>query len=1173
MLPEQIVDQQNCMRHFLHSTFYAFIGLLLLTKAALAQVEFTPSSLSYNQVFNSPTLPVSGTASLNQNSATTPGALGLYVEKTGANNPNLITANNGSSNSGGVFSYGTADQTDRALGTIGSSNAAAGNFSYGLRFRNTTGSTITSLTISYAGEQWRNSAAAAQTVTFAYLIASSVTTTSPASGSAPAGYIQVPALNFTSPVTGGTAAALDGNASANRVLLSTVLVANIPDGQEIMLRWYDPDHTGSDHGLAIDDLSVIASTNTAPVVATLSANPNSLTNFTAVQGTASAARSYTLTAGNLDEPISLSAPTGVEISTDNAIFSPSLSLPASTTQAVIFVRLTAANSGAITGTITASSGQLTANVTVSGLVSSGSGSPFTAIGTARTFPAGFSVQVAGRVTVSNQFGGNTLYIQDATGGIQLFNSATAFGNQVQLGDSVQVAGALATFQGGTEIIISSFSVVSGVPNSIPTPKIISLNQLPAYEGQLVQVLGATIGGSGDVFTSTTYPLTAGDQNGTLFIRAQTQLNGSSRPTAPTNIVGISEHFTSGNTNITELIPRILPDVPGSNTVAVVDQTCGGTFSVSLTPDQTFDLVTFNTEFFGADGGVITCPTSPTSRPYPDNGPTNETLQAQNVATVLNRLNADVMVLEEVSNQPLLAQVVSNSMSGYSLVCSDRFSYYFQADCDQAVESDGTVFGPSSLAQKVCVVYKNSTVNFLANESRALFDGRYNYPNANNWSSGRLPYLFAANVTINGATQKVYIVGIHAKSGSATADYQRRQQDILELKTELDTNYPNANVIIAGDYNDQILTSIATGQPSTYRPFDVLDNGADNPNYEILTKPLEAQGCRSFGSGSFLDHITVSNELLPAYIPGSALVFLPGIQNYGNTTSDHFPVLARFDLSKLSTPPTGGSLALVEPLYNCDTRQLTFQSSGSNGSPVEYMAIGVRGWSTNPIAFIEAPVVADPNSSTILLMARQNGVEVSRVFNFRQFCNSGGGNPPTQPGSLSLLAPLYNCATRQITFQAIAPSAVAIPIEFRAIGVRDWSANPVAFIEAPVVADPNNATILMEARQGDVYTTRVFNFRQACGSAREAVNANENLKVTVLGNPTQAEVVEVTIEGAQGEALRLSLTDAQGRNISEQTIEKAGALERQFIRLGRSVGVYFLAVKANGKSRVIRLVRQ
>src|SRR5262245_42927932 len=200
---------------------------------------------------NFDTLPATGSVTWTNNS-TIPG---WYHARTGTGA--TIVANDGASNAGNLYSYGTGTTTDRALGSVGSGNAAVGNLFWGVRLQNNTGFTITSLDVSYTGEQWRNSAAAAQTVSFSYLVGSPTVTGSLAEFQS-AG-VPVPSLDFTSPVTGGTAGALNGNLPANRVGLSfTITGLNIPNGTEIMLRWSDPDHSGSDHGLAIDDLSVTA---------------------------------------------------------------------------------------------------------------------------------------------------------------------------------------------------------------------------------------------------------------------------------------------------------------------------------------------------------------------------------------------------------------------------------------------------------------------------------------------------------------------------------------------------------------------------------------------------------------------------------------------------------------------------------------------------------------------------------------------------------------------------------------------------------------------------------------------------------------------------------------------------------------------------------------------------
>jgi hypothetical protein len=176
----------------------------------------------------------------------------------------------GSSNTGSLYSFGvtgTNPVSDRALGSVASGGTGA--VFHAARLTNNTGATITSLDISYVGEQWRNGGnTLAHALTFQYQVANSGVITganTPASG-----WTTLSALNFTGPVVGATATVLDGNAPANRVAISATLSVTINGGQEIWLRWQDPDDTGNDHGLAIDDFSVTANAispgDAAPIV-------------------------------------------------------------------------------------------------------------------------------------------------------------------------------------------------------------------------------------------------------------------------------------------------------------------------------------------------------------------------------------------------------------------------------------------------------------------------------------------------------------------------------------------------------------------------------------------------------------------------------------------------------------------------------------------------------------------------------------------------------------------------------------------------------------------------------------------------------------------------------------------------------------------------------------------
>ncbi|WP_338875676.1 DUF5689 domain-containing protein [Spirosoma sp. SC4-14] len=906
-----------------------------------AQIAITTTGTTISQTFN--TLPAASTTTFSSNSL----IAGVYAEHTGTGA--VIVASNGVSATGSLYSYGATNSTDRSLGSIGDSTTG-GSFAYGLRFRNSTGVVITSLQVSYTGEQWRNSGAGAQEITFAYLVSATPITTLGLSSSlaVPAGYTSVAALSFTSPVSGTSVAIgpIDGNAVVNRITKTSVITGlSIAPGSEIMLRWFDADQAGNDHGLAIDDVSVMALSTNSGTTPTLVATPTTIANLTTTVGATSVPASYTLTGRNLTAPVTLSASAGIEINNGlSSIYTPTISItPTSgSINAAINVRLTGASAGSVSALVTNTSSNtaipVSATVTVSGVVQGAV--PLTTIAKARSQPNGTLTstlpggKIAGRVTVNSQFGGKQFYIQDATGGISVFNSVTAVGNLLQLGDSVQVAGAINTYQGARELDLTSYTIVAGTP-IIPVPRVIRISQFPDYEGQLVSVQSTTISGSGTAFAATTYPLRSVSGNGTLFINAASELNGASKPTGPVSVTGIVDHVTSGTVNSSQLSPRLLSDVSGA---ASLDQMCGGTGGTALSHDLTFDISTWNLDFFGADSGSVVCPVAPVKRSYNDQGPVDEDKQARNVKAILQKLNADIVVNEEVSDEARYASVVRSLPGSYSYVCSDKFSYYFQADCDQIIDRAGTIDIPANYAQKVCVLYNQATVTPILAESKALLTDKYSYPTSNAWSSGRLPYLFVANVTINGFTRKIHVVGIHAKSGTATADYNRRLSDINDLKAELDRNYPNANLVMLGDYEDEVTTSTTTGKPSSYSAFS-----ADTSAYRIITKPLEATSCVTFVSAaSFIDHITVSNELASAYVGNSSAVIMPatGIEGpYVITTSGHNPVSARFDLSALPGPAASLAVSLtMSPVTASGTTSLSATVSGGT-PPYSYTFTG------------------------------------------------------------------------------------------------------------------------------------------------------------------------------------------------------------------------------------------
>jgi endonuclease G len=209
----------------------------------------------------------------------------------------------GSSNTGALYSFGVAGTnpvTDRALGSVGSSGT--GTVYWGVKLTNNTGGTITSLIVTYTGEQWRNGGVAtppnlslAQTVDFQYQIANAGTITN--INTPTTGWLDYDPLDFTSPTFNTTAAVtLDGNAAANRVQKSATISLTIANGQEVWLRWVDINHPDNDHAMAIDDFSVTASGAGDSAPSVMSTTPASGATNVAVNSTISVTFSESVSA-------------------------------------------------------------------------------------------------------------------------------------------------------------------------------------------------------------------------------------------------------------------------------------------------------------------------------------------------------------------------------------------------------------------------------------------------------------------------------------------------------------------------------------------------------------------------------------------------------------------------------------------------------------------------------------------------------------------------------------------------------------------------------------------------------------------------------------------------------------------------------------------------------------
>lgn len=173
---------------------------------------------------------------------------GWYITESGggARDNEQYAVDTGGSNTGDVYSYGSAGATDRALGALRSGTLIP---LFGAQFTNNTGSTITSLDVAYTGEEWRLGTAA-RTDRIDFQISTNATDLSTGT------YTDVDSLDFTTPDT-VTTGAKNGNSAGDRTALtSTIQGLSIPNGASFFIRWTDLDATSADDGLSVDDFSI-----------------------------------------------------------------------------------------------------------------------------------------------------------------------------------------------------------------------------------------------------------------------------------------------------------------------------------------------------------------------------------------------------------------------------------------------------------------------------------------------------------------------------------------------------------------------------------------------------------------------------------------------------------------------------------------------------------------------------------------------------------------------------------------------------------------------------------------------------------------------------------------------------------------------------------------------------
>lgn len=278
--------------------------------------------------------------------------------------------------------------------------------------------------------------------------------------------------------------------------------------------------------------------------------------------------------------------------------------------------------------------------------------------------------------------------------------------------------------------------------------------------------------------------------------------------------------------------------------------------VNIGNENTLEIATWNIEWFGNSS----------------NGPSNDALQLQNVAQIIAESGIDLWGVQEIAD------------------ATD-----FETLLDDLGDNFDGFLATNSVEQKVGFVFNTDVIRIR--QSRHILESfAFEF-------ASRPPLQLEAEVTLPSGSTTVTFIVLHMKAFSDPDSYARRVDASTRLKNHIDFILPDDQVIVLGDFNDELERSTSGGRTSPYDNFV-----QDTDNFSFLTLPLEEANEGSFctnssctSTGSMLDHILITNELFLGYIPESA-GFIPdlttSISSFGSSTSDHLPVVARFDFEPI-----------------------------------------------------------------------------------------------------------------------------------------------------------------------------------------------------------------------------------------------------------------------------------
>ena len=193
----------------------------------------------------------------------------------------------------------------------------------------------------------------------------------------------------------------------------------------------------------------------------------------------------------------------------------------------------------------------------------------------------------------------------------------------------------------------------------------------------------------------------------------------------------------------------------------------------------------------------------------------------------------------------------------------------------------------SWGQKTALVYKKRRATVL--DAQLVYRTDLD-PSWGSTFASRDPLEVHLRVDAPGGAREVWVLVVHLKALGDAASLAQRAQASDDLTRYLDQAHGADAVMVVGDWNDDLDSSIRSGAASPFA--NVL---ADPDHYRFATQPLSDAHTSTTAdhTGHPIDHHLLSAPLFGNLQPDTLQLVQPTVASYATTTSDHYPVLVGY----------------------------------------------------------------------------------------------------------------------------------------------------------------------------------------------------------------------------------------------------------------------------------------